>query len=252
MNASLADEPSVTTRTLQASPQIYARVAGLLYLIVIVLGGFAFGYVPGKLVTSDAITTANNILTHEFLWRAGIVSDLIVVVCAIPQLLCEYLLLRPVQRNLALLAVFFNLLSLAVESLAGLGHLAALTILKGQESLNVVDAHQLQAWASVALDMHDHVVNISFVFFGSTCITIGYLIFRSGFFPRFLGVLMMLAGVCYMTNSFMSFLAISLGPAGFPWLLLPAGLSELTLCLWLIIKGVDVTNWQARAAAASA
>jgi hypothetical protein len=234
----------MTTRIVAASPQTYARIAGLLYLIVIVLGGFAFGYVPGKLVTSDVATTASNILAHETLWRAGIVSDLIVVAIAIPQLLCEYLLLRPVQRNIALMAVFFNLLSLAVESLAGLGHLLALMILKGHDSLDVVDAHQLQAWASMAIDMHDDIVNISFVFFGSYCITAGYLIFRSGFLPRFLGVLMTLAGVCYMTNSFTSFLAISFGPAGFPWLLLPVGLSELTLCLWLIVKGVNVAKWE--------
>lgn len=237
----------MTTRIVAASPQTYARIAGLLYLIIIVLGGFAFGYVPGKLVSSDVATTASNILAHETLWRVGIVSDLIVVAIAIPQLLCEYLLLRSVQRNIALMAVFFNLLSLAIESLAGLGHLLALAILKGHDSLNIVDAQQLHAWASMAIDMHDAIVNISFVFFGSFCITIGYLIFRSGFLPRFLGVLMALAGVCYMTNSFTRFLAISFGPAGFPWLLLPAGLSELTLCLWLIVKGVDVTKWKARA-----
>ena len=244
------DNPDTTKPAVETSPQIYARVAGVLYLIVIVLGGFAFGYVPGKLVAGDVATTASNILAHETLWRLGIVSDLIVVVCAIPQLLCEYLLLRPVQRNIALLAVFFNLLSLAVESLAGLGHLVALGVLKGEDSLKSVDAHQLQAWASMAIDVHDDIVNISFVFFGATCITMGYLIFRSGFLPRFLGVLMTLAGVCYMTNSLTSFLAINLGPAGFPWMLIPAGLSELTLCLWLIVKGVDATTWNARARAA--
>lgn len=235
------------TRAVETSPQVYARTAGLLYLIVIILGGFAFGYVPGKLVTSDIAATASNILAHESLWRFGIVSDLIVVVCAIPQLLCEYLILRPVQRNIALLAVFFNLLSLAVESLAGLGHLAALAILKARDSLNLVDVHQLQAWASMAIGVHDDIVNISFIFFGATCITSGYLIFRSGFLPRFLGVLMALAGICYMTNSLTGFLGINFGPAGFPWLLLPAGLSELTLCLWLIVRGVNVAKWKAQA-----
>lgn len=234
----------------ETSPQVYARTAGLLYLIVIVLGAFAFGYVPGKLVAGDVATTGSNILAHETMWRLGIVSDLIVVVCAIPQLLCEYLLLRPVQRNVALLAVFFNLVSLAVESIAGLGHLVALSVLKGKDSLTIVDVHQLQAWASLAVDVHDDIANISFVFFGATCITLGYLIFRSGFLPRFLGVLMTLSGVCYMTNSLMSFLAISLDPAGFPWMLLPAGASELMLCLWLIVKGVDVRVWIARAEAA--
>ena len=226
----------MTKPAIETSPQVYARVAGALYLIVIVLGGFAFGYGPGKLVASDVATTASNILTHETLWRLGIASDLIVVVCAIPQLLCEYLLLRPVQRNIALLAVFFNLLSLAVESLAGLGHLVALAALKGGDSLKSVDVHQLQAWAFMAIDVHDDTVNISFVFFGATCVTTGCLIFRSGFLPRFLGVLMALAGACYTVTSLTIFLGISLGPADFAWMLIPAGLSELTLCLWLIVK----------------
>lgn len=233
--------------SVEISPQVYARVAGLLYLVVIVLGGFAFGYVPAQLVTSDVATTASNILAHETLWRLGIVGDLIVVTCAIPQLLCEYLLLRPAQRNIALLAVFFNLVSLAVESLAALGHLAALTVLKRGVSLSIADAHQLQVWASMAIGVHDDIVNISFVFFGATCITLGYLIFRSGFLPRFLGVLMTIAGLCYLTNSLTGLLAISFGRSNFPWLLLPAGLSELTLCLWLITRGVNVTKWNARA-----
>ncbi len=226
------------------SPQMYARTAGVLYLIVIVLGAFAFGYVPARLVSDDVAVTARNILSHESLWRAGVVADLIVVACAIPQLLCEYLLLRPVQRSVALLAVFFNLISLAIEGVSSLAHLAALHILKGA-SLSSVDARQLQAWAWLAIGVHDDDVNVSFLFFGGTCLAAGYLIFRSGFLPRFLGVLMTIAGLCYATNSLLGFLAPDVLPSGFPLLLLPAGLSELALCLWLLVKGVDVAKWRA-------
>ncbi|MGH8427329.1 MAG: DUF4386 domain-containing protein [Gammaproteobacteria bacterium] len=224
-------------------PQIYARAAGLLYLVVIVLGGFAYGYVPGKLVSDNAAVTANNILSHELLWRIGIVAALIVVACALAQLLFEFLLLRPVQRNVTLLAVFFNLLSLAIETLGNLGYFAAIRLLEGQGSLSGLPTHQLQAWASLAIDLHDTTLNISFMFFGITCLLYGYLIFRSRFLPRFLGVLMTLAGFCYISNSLMDFL--NLQTPGFPWLLVPAGLSELTLCLWLLIAGVNAQKWHA-------
>ena len=129
----------------QASPQLYARTIGVLYLIVIVVGFFAYGYVPGKVVSADVAVTAQNILAHELLWRTGMVAGLIVVVCAVPQLLLEYLLLRPVQRNVALLAVLFNVISLVIESLSGLGNVAALAIAAGRDSLQGVAPHQLQA-----------------------------------------------------------------------------------------------------------
>ena len=179
----------------QPSPQLYARTIGVLYLIVIVVGFFAYGYVPGKVVSADVAITARNILAHELLWRTGIVAGLIVVVAATPQLLFEYLLLRPVQRSVMLLAVIFNVLSLAIESVSALGHLAALAILSGQDSLTGVTTHQLQAWASLAIDLHDADLNISFLFFGCVCLSYGYLIYRSTFLPRFLGVLMTLAGL---------------------------------------------------------
>lgn len=228
----------------QPSPQLYARTIGVLYLIVIVVGFFAYGYVPGKLVAADVTVTAHNILAHELLWRTGIVAGLIVVVCAVPQLLLEYLLLRPVQRNVAVLAVLFNVISLVIESLSGLGHIAALGIAAGRDSLQSVAPHQLPAWASLAVDVHDADLNISFLFFGCVCLLYGYLIFRSSFLPRFLGVLMTLAGLCYAGNSILVFLDVhALAAFGVSLLLLPAGLSELTLCLWLLIIGVDVPKW---------
>lgn len=228
----------------QASPQLYARTIGVLYLIVIVVGFFAYGYVPGKIVSADVAVTANNILAHEVLWRAGIVAGLIVVACGVPQVLFEYLLLRPVQRNVAVLAVLFNMLSLVMESVSALGHLGALALVSGRDSLNGVMAHQLQAWASLAIDLHDADLNISFLFFGCVCLLYGYLIFRSRFLPRFLGVLMTLAGVCYAGNSILVFLDLHVFPSsGIPVLLMPAGLSELILCLWLLVMGVDVPKW---------
>jgi hypothetical protein len=244
--------PNMNMRDAQVSPQFYARAIGVLYLIVIVVGFFAYGYVPGKLVSGDAAVTANNILTHSLLWRAGVLAGLIMVICAIPQLLFEYLLLRSVQRHVALLFVLFNVISLAIESLSGLGHLAALAIVSGQGSLSGIPVHQLQAWAALAIDLHDSDVNISFLFFGCVCLLYGYLIFRSTFLPRFLGVLMTIAGLCYGANSILVFLDLHLLPSsGIPLLLAPAGLSELILCLWLLIFGVDAPKWHRQYARSS-
>ena len=230
----------------RVSPQLYARCIGVLYLIVIVVGFFAYGYVPGKLVVADAAVTAHNILGHPLLWRVGVVAGLLMVVCAVPQLLLEYLLLRPVQRNVALLAVLFNMIALVIESQSALGYLAALALVAGQGSLGAVPVHQLQAWASQAIDLHDADLDVSFLFFGFVCLIYGYLIFRSRFLPRFLGVLMTLAGLCYAGNSILVLLDLHILPAsGIPLLLVPAGLSELILCLWLLVVGIDVPKWQA-------
>ncbi|MDE2262630.1 MAG: DUF4386 domain-containing protein, partial [Gammaproteobacteria bacterium] len=109
---------------------------------------------------------------------------------------------------------------------------------------NGVMVRQLQSWASLAIDLHDADLNISFLFFGCVCALYGYLIFCSRFLPRFLGVLMMLAGVCYASNSILVFLDLHVLPASaVPLLLVPAGLSELILCLWLLVMGVDAPKW---------
>lgn len=242
----------MTAPASKTSPQFYARTIGALYLMVIVVGFFAYGYVPGKLVSADAAVTANNIVAHALLWRAGVVAGLIVVICAVPQLLLEYLLMRPVQRNVALLALLFNLISLAIESLASVGSLGALAIASGQDSLQGVAVDQLPAWASLAITLHDTALNVSFLFFGCVCLLYGYLLFRSRFLPRFLGVLMTLAGLCYAGNTILVFLDLHVLPAsGIPLLLVPAGLSELILCLWLLIIGVDVPKWHLQRARSS-
>ena len=225
----------------QGSPQLYARAAGALYLIVIVLGAFAYGYVPGTLLAASASASAHNILAHETLWRMGILAALVVVACALAQLLFEYLLLRRVQRQVMLLAVLFNLQSLVIEALASVGHLSALHVLKGH-FLAGYSLAQLQSAALLAIDLHDVTLNISFLFFGFTCLLYGYLILRSRFLPKFLGVLMALAGVCYISNASLDFLNVL--PPGFPWLLLPAGIAELSFCLWLLVVGVNVTRWR--------
>ena len=124
----------MTHRPAEISPQIYARIGGVLYLIIIVAGGFAEGFVRSRLIVSgDAAATANNIMASEWMWRLAFVGDLVIYVCGVPLVLIFYLLLSPVNRNLALLAVFFNLVSIAIEGINALSHFAPLLILGGAE-----------------------------------------------------------------------------------------------------------------------
>src|SRR4051794_15837656 len=183
---------------METFPQTYARVGGVLYLLIIVLGVLANAFVRGTLVVdNDAAATAHNIMASQSLWSVGAAANLLVVLCAVPLLLIEYVLLRPVNRNLALLAVFFNLVSLAVEAVSKLFFISVLTALRSADHLLGWSPTQIEGMSYLALTSYDIAFNIALVFFGFTCIVNGYLIFKSLYLPKLIGVLMQIAGVCY-------------------------------------------------------
>jgi hypothetical protein len=142
----------MANRTVESSPQIYARIGGLLYLAIILLGAFAEGFVADRLVVAgDAAMTANNIMASPMLWRLSVAGDLIVALCAVPLLWIEYLLLRPVNRQLVLLAVLFNLVSLAVESISKLFLIVVMPTLANGAYQKAFEPQQLQVLANLAL-----------------------------------------------------------------------------------------------------
>jgi hypothetical protein len=229
------------------SPQRYARIGGVLYLAIIVFGAFAEGFVTNKLVVSgDAAATAHNILASPDLWRLGVAADLIVVLCAVPLLWIEYLLLRPVSKNLVLLAVLFNLVSLAVEAISKLFLLAVMPTLGDADYLRAFEPRQLQILASLALKSHDIAFNIALIFFGFTCLVNGYLIFQSGYLPKLIGILMQLAGLSYLTACFAALFAPAFADLIIPAVLIPPLIGESSFCLWLLVKGVNVAKWRER------
>jgi len=237
----------VAYKTVENSPQPYARIGGALYLAIIVLGAFAEGFVANKLVVAgDAATTAANILASPGLWRLSVAGDLIVVLCAVPLLWIEYLLLRPVSKQLVLLAVLFNLASLAVEAISKVFLLVVMPTLGSADYLKAFDPHQLQILANLALSSHDVAFNIALIFFGFTCIVNGYLIFRSGYLPKFVGVLMQIAGLCYLTACFAALFAPAFADLITPAILLPPLIGESSFCLWLLVKGVNIAKWKER------
>ncbi len=175
----------MTARPTETSPLLYARLGGALYLAIILLGVFAEGFVTSKLIVAgDTAATAHNILAAPLLWRVGAAANVIVVLCAVPLLWIEYRLLRPVSKSLVLLAVFLNLVSLAVEAISKVFLLLVMPTLANAEYRHAFGPHQLPLLANFALKSHEIAFNIALLFFGGTCLVNGYLIFKSGYFPK--------------------------------------------------------------------
>lgn len=234
-------------RGVPTSPQVYARTGGVLYLIIIVIGFLGEAVVRNGLVVSgDPAATAERIRSSEFLWRVGIAGELVLLVCAVALTLIFYVLLRPVSKELAWLAVFFNLVSIAIEADAALHLQATLMPLGNANYLKALDPKQLHAVAFFSIRSHENGFGVALIFFACVCLVLGYLIFKSGYLPRFVGVLMQLAGLCYLINSFALILFPSFAHQLFPLILLPALIGETSLCLWLLVKGVNIPKWNAR------
>lgn len=238
----------MTDCTVETSPQLYARIGGVLYLTIIVLGLFGEAFVRDRLIVSgDAAATAKNIMASESLWRFHIAAELLLLICAVVLLMILFVLLRPVSRELTLLAAFFNLVSIGIEAAAAMYLVVALFPLGNAAYLKAFAPEQLYAMASLSVKSHGYGFGVSLIFFGCFCVVTGYLIFRSGFLPKAIGVLMQIAGLCYLTDSFALILAPSFANRLFPGILLPAFVGEASLCLWLIGKGVDTRRWKEQA-----
>lgn len=231
----------------EASVGTLARIGGALYLIIIVLGLFGEAVVRDRiLVPGDAGATAANLRSLESLWRLGIAAECVLLPCAIALLPILYVLLRPVNRVLALTAVFFDLISIAVEAVGALFLVLTLFPLGKAPYLAAFQPAQLNALSSLAARAHAQTFGVALIFFGWFCIIAGVLIFRSNYLPKAIGVLMQIAGACYLVNSFALILAPALASRLFPMILIPCLIGEASLCLWLLIKGIDPELWNRR------
>jgi hypothetical protein len=234
-------------------PQAYARLGGVLYLAIIVFGAFAEGYAMNILiVTGDAGATADNIMASRSLWSMAVGADLIIPVLAVGGVWISYVLLRPVSKTLVLLDVFLTLVSLAVEAVSKLFLLLVLPVLSTGNYLSAFEHRQLEVLANLALRAHGIAFDIALIFFGCACLVEGYLLYKSGYFPKFIGVLMQITGLCYLISCCADLLAPSIADLITPAILLPPFLGELSYCLWLLIKGVDVDKWNERTRVATA
>jgi Domain of unknown function (DUF4386) len=233
----------MTERAAEASPRFKARAAGLFWLMTILTGAFAM-FAPAKVVVSgDATATAANILAHEPLLRLGVAANLVATACYLAATLFVYDLLKPVNRNLSLLAAFFSLVGCASGALGFVFQLAPLVVLGGAQYLSTFTLEQLHALAFMSLRLYAQAYNISMVFFGFHCLLLGCLILRSTFLPRLVGALMVCAGLGWLTGSFANVLSPPLAKYLFPYILAPGGLGETSLTLWLLVMGVNVQRW---------
>ena len=226
--------------------QTYARIAGVLMLLSFIAGGFGEAYVPSKLIVSaDAAATAQNIKALDSLFRMGFAGYLLEAVCDIALTLIFYLLLKPVRRDLALLAAFFGLVGTAVYAVAELFYFAPSLILGGAGYLKTFSPDQLNTLALLSLKLFVYGGGIFLVFYGVAWVLRGYLIFRSGYLPKFLGVLMTLGGLAFVARNFALVLAPAYASGRLLLLMLPGALS---LAVWLLVRGVDVAKWEERSA----
>ena len=236
----------------ERSPQPYLRLAGIFYLGIILLGLYGEMVVRAKLVIpGNPAATAQAISGAKLLWRSGITGDLLMHVLDIPVMVVLYLLLRPVNKSLALFATFINLIQTAVLAANKLVLLVPLYLLGSSSYLKAFTPEQLQTASYLSIKAHEFGFGVGLIFFGVACVINGYQMIKSGYVPKTFGVLMQIAGWSYLTNSFAMLLAPSLWGAITPAVLMPALVGESALCLWMITKGVDLVQWQQRVDPAS-
>ena len=233
-------DQGVMERTPPATLVRQARIAGMCYLLVIAGGLYAEVFVRGSLlVAGDAAATARAIAANEALWRSGVAVHLLYLVPAIVTNVLVCGLFKAVEPTLARLALVFSVAGVVVEA-AGLLYLSVpLGMIEHSGALTALGEGQRQAWSYLAIGLFDTGFGFALVFFAGFCVLIGTLILSSQLIPRVIGAMMILAGLCYVVNTLALLLSPALSDRLVPGILLPVGLAELSLALWLTVKGVQ-------------
>jgi hypothetical protein len=221
-------------------PRVTARVAGALVLTTILAGVFAQGFVSNRLINfTDAALTANNILANRSLFQASFAVFLVEMACQIASAALFYVLLRPVSRNVAIVAAFVELSGAIIKTLSRLFYIAPLFVLSGTSALSAFNTDQLRALALLLLEINDRGAAMALAFFGVSGFLHAYLIYRSTFLPRILGVLGMIASVGWLRFFY--------PPLRFPPFMVVAGVALLVVAFeifWLLVFGVDEEKWK--------
>ena len=222
-----------------------ARIAGFCYLIVIATGLFSEVFVRQALrVSNDALTTAYNIQTNEMLFRWGFVADLINFVVGIPTILIIYHFFKKSNKIILQIALALVIIQTAIIAVNLLNQITPLLLLGNDTYLNTFQQSQLATLSLLSLNIQSQGYAIGLVFFGFYCIIIGFVIYKTNAIPRIIGVLYAIAGVCYLINSFTMFLSKGFENPMFVYLAIPIFIGELSVCLWLLIKGIDTTKFE--------
>ncbi len=220
-----------------------ARIAGFCYLVVIATGLFSEVFVRQTLrVTNDALTTAHNIQTNEMLFRWGFVADLINFIVGIPTILIIYNFFKKSNKILLQIALTLVIIQTAIIAVNLLNQITPLLLLTNDTYLSTFQQSQLATLSLLSLNIQSQGYAIGLVFFGIYCILIGFVIYKTNAMPRVIGVLYAIAGLCYLINSFTMFLSKGFANPIFVYLAIPIFIGELSVCLWLLLKGIDTTK----------
>jgi len=231
------------TFAIEASSPPSPRAIGVVWVLYFLTGVLGALLTRGIIVSTDAASTANNILAHASLYRAGFAVDLVANLIYVALTALVFGLFKPVNPTLALLAAFFSLVGCTVQIMGELLRLAPSVVLANPQLANAFGAHQLQAAALLSVILYRSVFQISFVLFACFELVTGFLILQSRFLPRWLGWWWIAAGIVWLTFLWPP-LATSIWP-----LLIAGGAAELGLPVWLLVKGVDISKWRTSSSA---
>lgn len=233
-------------RITETSPRLIARITGVFFLLTILTGIFAQGFVSEKLIVfGDAATTAANILAHKSLFQLGFTVYMIEMACQIAEMTLFYVLLKPVSRSASLLAAVWGLAGCVIKTFSRVFYIAPLFILGGAHYLSVFNPEQLQALALLFVKVNDRGAGMALAFFGFSTFLQGWLIFRSTFLPRILGAVSAVAGLGWL-----SFLSPTFGYRVFNYVAAFGLLGAVALIVWLLVFGVNEQRWKQQASAA--
>lgn len=215
-----------------------ARLAGLLYLFLIITGIYGIFYVSTQvIVLGDTVTTAQNIIANEFLFRTGIINDLISNIIFMLLVLVLYRMFKQVNENQAKLMVALVVVQIPAVFIMEALNITSLMIFKG-EILQTFELNQRQDLAMLFLKINDYGTLTLEMFWGLWLLPFGLLVYKSGFIPRIFGIMLMIAGIAYMNDSFIALLFPSYSALINQPILLLVAIGEISITLWFLIKGV--------------
>ncbi len=226
-----------------------ARIIGLVYLLFFLTSILSEACLKGLVVKNDSAATADAIVSHERLFHLGVATGLIETGFYIALIALFYMLFKPVSRSLSLVAAFFGLVGCAIQASGSVFQSFALANLGNGGAVSVFSSDELsgRAVGMLFLKLNDQAGSVALVFFGVYCLLIGWLILRSTFLPRFLGALMVLAGLGWLI-----FLYPPLAGRLFAYIAIIGITAEALLMLWLLVIGINTDRWREQAASKKA
>ena len=242
----------MTTRNAETSPRTYARIVGVLYLVIFFLGPFAFFMGRTSVVVpGDPAATVGNLMVSESMFRLGMVAETLIILIEIVVSAILYVLLRPVSRPLSLASALARFAQAILQAVNLFTAVPALLLLGGAGYLAAFELDQLNALVLLFMDVNAFVIIIWGVLFGFHLLLLGYLVYRSGFWPRLLGILLIVGGIGYLLQSYGHLLAPQFDDILETVVIVLSVPGELAFTVWLLWKGVDVEKWEERASASA-